>query len=88
MGSCRRDRHTASRNSAGPTTGGAASRLEAVDAGQERYSTDSKTAAKPRLDAEREFQTARDFYLTSGSVNGTSICVTTSTAVPLRRVGS
>src|ERR1039457_3306236 len=63
MGSCRRDRHTASRNSAGPTTGGAAIRLAAVDgparsgtnvaakiAGQQRYITDWKTAAKPSSD--------------------------------------
>jgi hypothetical protein len=55
--------HTASRNSAGSTTGGAASRLAAVCgparsgtnvavkiAGQQRYITDSKTAAKPSPD--------------------------------------
>jgi hypothetical protein len=63
MGSCRRDRHTASRNPAGPTTGGAAVRLAAACGparsgtnvtvkipGQERYITDSKTAAKPSSD--------------------------------------
>jgi hypothetical protein len=60
MGSCRRDRHTASRNSAGSTTGGAAVRLAAACGparsgtnvavkipGQERYITVWKIAAKP-----------------------------------------
>src|SRR5712691_8291202 len=60
MGSYRRDRHTASRNSAGSTTERAANRLNgglqpcqiqhqdaAKIPGRERYITDSKTAAKP-----------------------------------------
>ena len=60
MGSCRRDRHTASRNPAGSTTGGAAVRLAAACGparsgtnvavkipGQERYITVWKIAAKP-----------------------------------------
>jgi hypothetical protein len=61
MRSCRRDRHTASRNSAGSTTEGAPPaalrrferpcQIRHQDAvripGRERYVTDSKTAAKP-----------------------------------------